>query len=299
MKEYENCRLCPRGCGVDRSKMHGFCGMGNKIKVARAALHYWEEPCLSGECGSGTVFFSGCQLGCVYCQNNRISHDRYGMEIDETRLSEIFTELEDKGAYNINLVSGTQFVPSITEAVRKARENGLGIPVVFNSGGYESVETVRMLKGYVQIYLPDFKYADEKLAAKLSKAPDYVRVTKAAIDEMVNQVGKPEFSENGIMKKGVIIRHLVLPGYIENSKAVIKYLFERYGNDVWLSIMNQYTPQPGMSGNLARVLTAEEYDEVIDYASELGVENAFIQEEGTASESFIPSFDEFYGVNKR
>lgn len=298
MKAYQNCNLCPRRCGTDRTKGYGYCGMSDRLKIARAGLHFWEEPCISGESGSGTVFFTGCQLGCLYCQNGSISHGGVGAEIDETRLSEIFIELKSSGANNINLVSATQYVPHVIKAIRSARENGLEIPVVYNSGGYETIETIGMLKGYIQIYLPDFKYMDKSLAKELSKAGDYPEIAKKAIDEMVNQVGKPEFYDNGIMKKGVIIRHLVLPGYIENSKAVIKYLFERYGNDVWLSIMNQYTPQTEMKGTLARALTAREYDEVIDYASELGVENAFIQEEGTASESFIPSFDDFFGVNK-
>lgn len=295
---YNNCRLCPRECGVNREAGRGFCGMGAALKLARAALHFWEEPCISGKSGSGTVFFSGCQLGCVFCQNRRISRDGIGVIVDEVRLCEIFIELWEKGANNINLVSASQYVPHVIRALDIAKKKGLDIPVVYNSGGYESVSTLRMLDGYVDIYLPDFKYMSNKIAQKLSKAADYAETAKAAVDEMVNQTGAARFFDNGIMKSGVIIRHLVLPGYEEDSKAVIKYLFERYRHDVWLSIMNQYTPMPGMTGELSRMLSKSEYDEVVDYAVCLGVENGFIQEENTAKESFIPSFESFEGIER-
>lgn len=290
----KNCTLCPRRCGVDRfSGETGFCGANDKLYLARAALHFWEEPCISGENGSGTVFFSGCNLRCVYCQNHEISHMEAKKEVTVERLAEIFLELQEKGALNINLVTPTHYIPQIIRALDLAKEQGLSLPVVYNTSGYEEASILKSLEGYVQVYLPDFKYMDCELAEKYSRAYDYPDKVKAALDEMVRQVGKAEFSEEGIIKKGVIVRHLVLPGQIADSKRIIEYLYHRYGNDIFISIMNQYTPlkQVENISELNRKITDEEYEEVIDFALDIGVENGFMQEGETQSESFIPSFD--------
>ena len=289
--EYKSCTLCPRNCNIDRSIKKGFCGMSDKITVARAALHFWEEPCISGENGSGTVFFSGCPLKCIYCQNSDISGG-FGKAISIERLSDIFLELQNKKAHNINLVTPTHFSPGIITAVKKARENGLTVPIVYNTSGYEKEDIIEKLKDTVDIYLTDFKYTDEKIAQNFSFAPDYPEAAKKALAKMVETAGEIRFDENGIMQKGVIVRHLVLPGHIENSKQTIKYLFETYGDDIILSIMNQFTPKVKTKYHeLDRTVRQEEYDEVIDYALSLGIEDAFIQEGETASESFIPAFD--------
>ena len=290
----EECRLCPRNCGVDRSKKTGFCGETNEIRAARAALHMWEEPCISGERGSGTVFFSGCVLRCVFCQNGNIADGMVGKKITIERLADIFTELQEKGAHNINLVTPTHFVPQIVEALKLAKKNGLTVPVVYNTGSYENVETIKMLEGLVDIFLPDLKYYSVELSASYSKAPDYFERASAAINEMVRQAGIPVFDENGLMKKGVIVRHLLLPGCLSDSKKVIKYLYEKYGDRIFISIMNQYTPMKGIGEKypeLDRKVRKSEYDRLVDYAIELGVENGFIQEGETATESFIPDFD--------
>lgn len=287
------CRLCPRRCGVERGRgERGFCGVSDEVRVARAALHVWEEPCISGERGSGTVFFSGCPLQCVFCQNREIALGRSGKEISVGRLSEIFLELQDKGAHNINLVTPTHFVPQIVRALERARGQGLRLPVVYNTGSYERVDTLRRLEGIVDIYLPDLKYVDSGLSGRYSHTADYFTWASLAIGEMVRQVGEARF-QGELMKQGVIVRHLVLPGCVEDSKAVIRYLYETYGDRVYLSIMNQFTPMgdPGQYPELNREVTQEEYDEVVDYAIELGVENGFIQEGETAQESFIPAFD--------
>ena len=320
------CKLCPRRCGIDRnSGEKGICGQTSKVKVARAALHMWEEPCISGSKGSGTVFFSGCALHCVFCQNHNIANGEVGKEITIERLAEIFLELQEKGANNINLVTAGQFVPQIVEALKKAKENGLHLPVVYNTSSYENVETLKLLEGYVDIYLPDLKYVDSELSQRYSHAPDYFQRAKEAIEEMVRQTGKMEFalesvgaesgvvegdgrrkigieeyqarSEQGeelVMIRGVIVRHLLLPGCVEDSKKVLKYLLEQYGNRIFISIMNQYTPLPHVASypELNRKVTIEEYEEVVDYAVELGIENGFIQEGEAAEESFIPEFDE-------
>ena len=289
------CTLCPRNCHADR--LHGkfgYCGQGWEIKAARAALHMWEEPCISGESGSGTVFFSGCPLRCVFCQNHNIAIGKAGAVITKERLVEIFFELKEQGANNINLVTPTHFIPQIREALAAANKQGLNIPVVYNTGSYENVDSLKMLEGFVDIYLPDFKYWDKDIAKRYANAEDYRIYASAAIEEMVRQTGEPVFDEaSGLMKKGVIVRHLVLPGYVEDSKKIIRYLYETYGNRIYISIMNQFTPVGDMSSypELTRTLTREEYDQVVDYAIDLGVENGFIQEEGTASESFIPEFD--------
>ncbi len=287
------CRLCPRECGVDRGrKVHGVCGVSDELRVARAALHAWEEPCISGERGSGTVFFSGCPLQCVFCQNREIALGRSGKEISVERLSEIFLELQDKGAHNINLVTPTHFVPQIVRALEMARVQGLRLPIVYNTGSYERVDTLRMLEGIVDIYLPDLKYVDCGLSGRYSHAKDYFAWASLAIREMVRQIGETRF-QGELMIRGVIVRHLVLPGCVEDSKAVVRYLHETYGDRVYLSIMNQFTPigDLGRYPELNRRVTEKEYDEVVDYAIELGVENGFIQEGETARESFIPAFD--------
>lgn len=293
MNYYENCKLCPRNCGVNRKNNIGFCGQSDKLYAARAALHMWEEPCISGEQGSGTVFFTGCNLRCVYCQNRQIAVGGTGFEITAKRLSEIFLKQQENGAHNINLVTPTHYVPHIIEALDMVRGKSLTIPVLYNCGGYESVETLKLLRGYVDIYMPDFKYMDKTIAKKYSNAEDYPEMAKLAIEEMVLQSGGCVFDENGIMKKGVIVRHLVLPSYVQNSMQVIKYLHQTYEHEVYMSIMNQYTPMPYVSKypEINRTVTEAEYDEVINYAVQIGVENAFVQEGTAARESFIPLFD--------
>lgn len=286
------CSLCPRGCLADRNITTGYCGVNNTLRVARAALHFWEEPCISGEEGSGAVFFTGCNLRCVFCQNFQIARAEQGKEITVERLSEIFLELQDQKANNINLVTATHYVPQVVEALQMAKKQGLHIPVVYNCGGYESVETLKMLEGLVDIYLPDFKYVDSERAKRYSHAENYPQVAKEALAEMVRQQPKAEFDDRGIMLKGVIVRHLMLPGGIKDSKAVVKYLYETYGNDIYISLMNQYTPLPHVADypEINRKLKKFEYDRLVDYAISLGVENGFIQEGETAKESFIPAF---------
>lgn len=294
---YDNCRLCPRMCGVRRSEGRmGLCGMDGKLRVARAALHMWEEPCISGTAGSGTVFFSGCTLRCIFCQNYKIAAGAYGKEITADRLSEIFIELQQKGAANINLVTPTHYMPHIADALAAAKnrpDTPLTIPVVYNTSGYERVESLRLLDGLVDIYLPDFKYMDSTLAARCSKAPDYPARAKEAIKEMVRQTGPPVFFENGMMKSGVIVRHLLLPGQLMDSKHIVRYLYESYGDTIYISLMNQYTPLPQVAHipELNCTVRKKSYEKLIDYAIGLGVTNAFIQEGETAKESFIPPFD--------
>jgi len=288
-----NCNLCPRKCNTDRSRYVGFCKSGEKIKVARASLHMWEEPCISGEEGSGTIFFSGCNMGCVYCQNRKISLGQTGKEISADRLSELMLELEERKANNINLVTPSHYTSQITEAIDKARQKGLSIPIVYNTSAYETAEQISSLEGYVDVYLPDFKYFDNSLAKKYSNAEDYKETATLAIDEMVRQCGSQSFNERGIMTKGVIVRHLLLPGYVKDSKNVIRYLHDRYADRIYISIMNQFTPLENVRDykELNRKVTKREYDELVDYAIDIGVEKGFIQEGDTASESFIPEFE--------
>lgn len=289
-----SCTLCPRMCNADRSSNStGICGETWKVKIARAALHMWEEPCISGSNGSGAIFFCGCPMRCIFCQNYDIANAKAGKEVTIQRLSDIMLELEAKGANNINLVTPTHYVPQIIEALEKAKDKGLNIPIVYNTSGYERVETLKMLEGLVDIYLPDYKYTDRVTAQNYSKAGDYCDVITAALDEMYRQTGVPAFNNHNIMTKGMIVRHLVLPGHVKDAKAVIKYLYETYGDNIYISIMNQYTPcaKFEMYPELERKLTKREYETVVDYAIELGVENAFIQEGGTAKESFVPAFD--------
>lgn len=290
---YNQCNLCPRECKANRNITKGYCKTNSNLLIARAALHMWEEPCISGETGSGTVFFGGCTLGCIYCQNQQIRDGKTGKITDEYRLAEIFAELKDQGANNINLVTPTHFVPHIIKALDIAKSKGLDIPVVYNTSGYEKVDTLKMLEGYVDIYLPDFKYFNNKTAKEFSNAENYTDYAKKAVTEMVRQRGEAEFFENGIMKSGVIVRHLLLPGYLEESKEIIKYLYETYENKIYISIMNQYTPMPAVLNHktLCHKVSDAEYDELINYAVDIGVENGFIQEGETALESFIPPFD--------
>lgn len=295
LEELRSCRLCPRECGADRlSGQAGACGaVGDQIRVARAALHFWEEPCLSGSDGSGAVFFSFCPLKCVYCQNRAISRGDAGKDISIERLAEIFLELQAQKAHNINLVTPTHYIPQIVLALREAKRQGLSIPVVCNCGGYEKPETLRLLDGLVDIYLPDFKYLSPETAGRYSGAPDYPERAKEALAEMIRQVGEPVFDIHGIMQKGVIVRHLLLPGRLREAKDVIRYLYETYGDRIYLSLMSQFTPLENVVGwpELNRTVTEEEYNALVDYALELGVENGFIQEGGAADESFIPQFD--------
>lgn len=290
----EACCLCPRECGVNRLEgKKGFCGVDAKVMVARAALHMWEEPCISGKEGSGAVFFSGCSLGCGFCQNRRISRGQSGKQITIEHLVDIFLNLQEQKANNINLVTAGQFLPQVAEALKRAKAQGLHIPVVYNSSGYEKAEMLKMLDGLVDIYLPDFKYMDPELAGKYSHAKDYPQVAKLALEEMVRQVGMPEFDSCGMMKRGVIVRHLLLPGHVKNSKNVLKYLYETYRDKIYISMMNQYTPMPTMKDDpqLSRKVTDREYERLINYAISLGLNNGFIQEGETAKESFIPEFD--------
>lgn len=289
------CELCPRRCGADRENgIKGFCGETSEIRVARAALHMREEPCISGENGSGTVFFTGCTLRCVFCQNHVISDGEVGKIISVRRLADIFHELNEKGANNINLVTPGHFAPQIIRALDLAKNEGMKLPIVWNSGGYERQETLKMLEGYVDVFLPDFKYLNPLHAKKYSMAEDYPDVAKAAVAEMVRQAGSPEFDERGIMRKGVIVRHLLLPGCLADAKRIVEYLYQTYGNRIYLSLMNQYTPVEALDQErypeLARKVPDHAYERLVDYAISLGIEQAFIQEGETAKESFIPPF---------
>lgn len=289
----KDCILCPRNCHTDRTKgKRGYCGVSDEVIVARATLHMWEEPCISGEEGSGTVFFSGCAMGCVYCQNYSIAKGLTGKSITIERLSDIFIELQNKGANNINLVTPSHYVPQIIEALDKAKNKGLLLPIVYNTSGYEKVETIKELESYVDIYLPDFKYFNSDIGKRYSNCPDYFSYASATVEEMVRQKPNPVFDERGMMKKGVIVRHLMLPGYLEDSKSIIKYLYKTFNNYIYISVMNQYTPLKNVSAypEINRKIAENEYDELVDYAISLGVENGFIQEGETASESFIPDF---------
>ncbi|WP_458458772.1 radical SAM protein [Pseudobutyrivibrio sp.] len=292
----KSCRLCPRSCNIDRTKTLGICQVSNRVKVARAALHFWEEPCISGNNGSGAVFFSGCSLHCVFCQNEEISHGKVGQEITIDELAGLYMDLQNQGANNINLVTGTHYIPQIVESVTIARKKGLNIPIIYNTSGYETVESLRLLEGIVNTYLPDFKYMDNSLALKYSHAKDYPDVAKEAIAEMVRQCGKPQFDNNGFIKSGVIVRQLLLPGNVKDAKAIIKYLYETYSDNIYISMMSQYTPMPHIASKypeLNRRVTKREYDSLINYAIDLGVDNAFIQDRAVAKESFIPEFNNF------
>lgn len=292
MNLLNNCMLCPRKCGVNRYKKKGACGATNKLKIAYYSLHKWEEPVISGSNGSGTIFFSNCNMKCIYCQNKKISIDGYGKYISNKKLEEIMLKLQDIGAHNINLVTPTHYVPQIVSALRKIKGKSLKIPVVYNTSSYENVGTIMFLNNLVDIYLADLKYYDDSLAYNYSGCKNYFEIATMAIDEMYRQVGDYSFDKDGLMTKGLIVRVLILPGHVEDAKKIIKYLYMTYKDSIFISIMNQFTPvNTCIYSNLNRKLTDEEYDEVIKYALSLGVTNAFIQEGETADDSFIPDFN--------
>lgn len=294
MNKYENCLLCPRKCGINRSTgQTGVCGVSSEIMVARAALHYWEEPCISGKRGSGAVFFSGCSLHCVFCQNREISDGKAGKLISKERLSDIFMELVDKGANNINLVTPGQYIPDIVWAVNDAKSRGMKLPIIYNTSGYENVTELKLLEGIVDVYLPDFKYMDSTLSAMYSRAKDYPSVAKQALSEMVRQQPDVVIDDaTGLIQKGVIVRQLLLPGHVNDAKAVLKYLYDTYHDHVYISMMSQFTPIALKDyPEINRTVTRREYERLVDYALEIGITNAFIQEGDVAKDSFIPAFD--------
>ncbi|MGE5474429.1 MAG: radical SAM protein [Ignavibacteriales bacterium] len=294
MKELLNCRLCPRNCGINRVEgKSGFCRSGANPKLALASVHMWEEPCISGTRGSGTVFFSHCNLKCVFCQNFDISQQDFGKEVTIEELAQVFINQQKKGVHNINLVSPTQYLVQIKQALIIAKQKGLNIPVVYNTNGYESVEGLKSLEGLIDIYLPDFKYADNELAKKYSGVNDYFEKTSEAILEMYSQTGYPVFDGDGIVNKGLIIRHLVLPGQLENSKKVLRWIQANIPKDIYISLMCQYTPMHRACDypELNRRIYQNEYDEIIDYFFEAGLENGFVQELSSAEEGYIPKFN--------
>lgn len=294
MIKYENCLLCPRKCGTNRrTGQTGVCGVSSEIKVARAALHYWEEPCISGKRGSGAVFFSGCSLHCVFCQNREISDGKEGKVISKERLSDIFMELADKGANNINLVTPGQYIPDIVWAVNDAKSRGMKLPIIYNTSGYENVTELKLLEGIVDVYLPDFKYMDSTLSAMYSRAKDYPSVAKQALSEMVRQQPDVVIDDaTGLIQKGVIVRQLLLPGHVNDAKAVLKYLYDTYHDHVYISMMSQFTPIALKDyPEINRTVTRREYERLVDYALKIGITNAFIQEGDVAKDSFIPAFD--------
>lgn len=294
MNKYENCLLCPRKCGINRSTgQTGVCGVSSEIKVARAALHYWEEPCISGKRGSGAVFFSGCSLHCVFCQNREISDGKAGKVISKERLSDIFMELAVKGANNINLVTPGQYIHDIVWAVNDAKSRGMKLPIIYNTSGYENVTELKLLEGIVDVYLPDFKYMDSTLSAMYSRAKDYPSVAKQALSEMVRQQPDVVIDDaTGLIQKGVIVRQLLLPGHVNDAKAVLKYLYDTYHDHVYISMMSQFTPIALKDyPEINRTVTRREYERLVDYALKIGITNAFIQEGDVAKDSFIPAFD--------
>ncbi len=293
--QYKKCQICPRKCNVNRaSGEKGYCNETAVPRAARAALHFWEEPCISGDKGSGAVFFTGCNLGCVFCQNYEISHDDSGKDISSERLVEIFFELKEKKANNINLVTGDIFIPTIIDAIESAKKQGFSLPFVFNTSSYLNVDSIRALDGLIDIYLPDFKYWKSESAKKYSDAADYPQIASDAIAEMYRQQPVSVFGENGLMKKGVLVRHLLMPHGLLEAKIIVKYLYDTYGDDIYISLMNQYTPDPLLQGKypeISKSVSEREYDELINYAVKIGLKNGFMQECGTVSESFIPQFD--------
>ncbi len=288
---YKNCNLCARRCSVNRVIGEiGYCKMSSAPVVARSALHRWEEPIISGAIGSGTIFFSGCSLGCVFCQNASISDGKSGIRVTDERVADMMLELEEKGAHNVNFVTPTHFIPSVKNAIICARKKGLKIPIVYNTGSYDSVEALCLLDGLVDVYLPDFKYYRSETAKKYSRASDYPNVAKAAIAEMVRQRGDVVI-EDGIIKSGVVARVLLLPGHVAEAKLIVKYLYDTYGDGIYISLMSQYTPMPGQEAPLDRRVNHTEYNDLVEYALKKGIKNAFTQDFGCAEESFIPDFD--------
>jgi len=295
---YLSCTLCPRRCGVDRTNgQRGYCHADDHMRIGRAALHFWEEPCISGTGGSGAVFFSGCNLGCVFCQNHRISHTSAslppGKEVSVEELVDIFFRLKDEGAHNINLVTADIYLPSVAEAISLARSRGLDLPFVWNSSAYLNVESLRLLDGLIDIYLPDDKFYSPESAGKYSHASDYPAAARLAIAEMVRQCSPCVFNKKGILQRGVIVRHLLMPGGLLEAKLILRDLYHTYGDTVYISLLHQYTPlMPQLEGfpELQRRVSGREYDSLVSYALRLGITNAYIQEGDTASEEFIPEF---------
>ncbi len=294
---YHSCHLCPRNCGVDRSRITGFCGAGDRLRIARAALHEWEEPCISAGPGSGTIFFSSCSLRCRYCQNFEIAEKHEGAQISHKRLAQIYLELQEAGAANINLVTAAHYVPHVIAAFDLAYEQGFNLPVVYNSSGYESLETLDMLRGYVDVYLCDYKYESTELSSRYSRAPEYPQVVKAALARMYDQVGEPVFDESeqfGLrLTRGIVVRHLLLPGALEDSKQIVSYLWHTYQDKILLSLMNQYTPLRRFEDfpELNTSVSPADYETLLDFADELGCEDYFWQEGGANKESFVPFFN--------
>ena len=297
MNVLKKCNLCPRNCLVNRYEKKGFCNANEKIKVALAKPFYYEEPPISGTKGSGTIFFSSCNLKCLFCQNEQISQKCFGKEISITTLANIMLDLQEKKVHNINLVTPTMYIPQIAKAIKKAKNLGLTIPIVYNSNAYENPLALKLLDGLIDIYLPDFKYYNDSYAIKYSKAPNYSKSAMMAIKEMYRQVGNPLFDDNGIMQKGVIVRHLMLPGLKEDTKKILSYLYQEYHDNIFISIMNQYTPMGNIPDEINKKVDEVDYDEIIDYALDIGINNAFCQTGGTVSESFIPSFN-LEGIKK-
>lgn len=290
----ENCMLCPHKCGINRINGNkGRCKCDDKLKIALASLHMFEEPCISGTNGSGTVFFSNCNLNCVYCQNYEISQLGKGKEISIGHLAEIFLNQQEKKAHNINLVTPTMYVYQIIEAIKIAKSKGLNIPIIYNSNGYENIETIKLLDGYIDVYLPDLKYYSNEMSKKYSKIDNYFETATRAIKEMYNQVGKAKFDENGLIKRGVIIRHLVLPNHIQNSKNILKWISENMPSDVYVSVMSQYFPTYKAKNDdlINRKLTKKEYKEVFNYLYSLDLKNGYIQDLGSHEEEYVPDFD--------
>ena len=298
MNLYKKCMLCPRLCKINRYQKKGFCGCNNEIKLALAKLFYYEEPPISGIKGSGTIFFSGCNLKCCFCQNMEISKFNKGKVVSIKRLAEIMLELQKEGAHNINLVTPTMYIPSIIKAIKKAKKQELNIPIIYNSSGYENVKVIKLLNGYIDVYLPDFKYFNNELALKYSKAPNYVENVKLVIAEMIKQTGPCVFNKDDIIQKGTIVRHLMLPNMKEDTKKILDYLHTTYNDNIYISIMNQYTPNKYVTfKELKKPITENDYNEIIDYAINLGITNAYCQVGGTVSESFVPEFN-YEGIKK-
>ena len=294
--EYKNCTLCPRNCGIDRSKTIGYCRAGDKIRIARAGLHMWEEPCISGRQGSGAIFFTGCNMGCVFCQNKEISRGETGKEITVDRLTEIFYELKEKGAVNINLVTADIYIPSIRIAIHNAKMSGFDLPFILNTSGYINKKSIESLEGLIDIYLPDMKYIRNKDSLRYSNAPDYPDVCRSAVDEMVRQQPECEFADmegGSVLQRGVLVRHLLMPGMLIQAKMILRYLHERYGDKIMLSLMNQYTPNGclGACPEIDRHISESEYRSLVRYAENIGITRGYIQDKTSADEAFIPDFD--------
>ncbi len=290
----DNCTLCPHNCKVNRLEgKKGRCKCDNTLKIALASLHMFEEPCISGTNGSGTIFFTNCNLNCIYCQNYEISQGGKGKEITIQNLADIFIKQQEKGAHNINLVTPTMYVYQIIEAIKLARKNGLKIPIIYNSNGYENIETIKMLNGYIDVYLPDLKYYTNELSKKYSNVDNYFEVATNAIKEMYSQVGNAVFDDNGIIQKGVIIRHLVLPNHIQNTKNILKWINENMPKDIYVSVMAQYFPTYKAKSDslINRKLNKKEYKEVFNYLYSLDLQNGYIQELGSHEEEYVPDFN--------